>query len=123
MDTRPAPRPRSREEKVAIVRRWQSSGQKQEDFCRTEQISARTLRGYLRLVPDVSWDRQLKESVTRAIEALSAVLKAMEHQPVVVAPPAPASPSVLVPAVAAHKPPVAAPAMTGRHAGYVFPGR
>ncbi len=120
MDTRLARRARSREEKIAIARRWQSSGKTQEDFCRTEGIASRTLRGYLALVPEVSWDRQLKESVTRAIDALTTIVKALEHQPVMAGVEGPAPvPKPVAPAMS-NKLPTAASAMTGHHAGFVF---
>lgn len=132
MDTRPAPRPSGREEKVALARRWQSSGQTQEQFCREQGfgISPRTLRGYLRLVPRARWDRQLRDAVARAVEALTEIRKALDQQEATPAPspaPVPALPQTVpaqtVPAqtVPVQKAAAAKVGFTGHPVGFVFP--
>jgi hypothetical protein len=125
MDKPHARRRTGREEKVAIARRWQSSGQKQEDFARQEGISSRTLRDYVKLVPGPRWDRQLRSAVEHAADALAVILETLDRSPPPVepsppqpavspaAPSAPPAPTTPAPRPPTPKPLAAAPTLTG----------
>jgi hypothetical protein len=94
---------RGREEKIDLARRWQSSGLTQQQFATEHGISPRTLRSYLRLVPDRHWDDQIRAAVSQAIMTLGGVLQALDGNtagaqgapgaPRAPSPPAPAEPT------------------------------
>ena len=68
--------------KAAIAGGWEQSGLSQEDWAKRWGISSRTLRHYLRRYhPARHWDDELQTVVTRAAEALAAIVKTMNRNP------------------------------------------
>lgn len=62
--------------KLALA--WRTSGMTQQEFCAGRGLSTRTLRNFLRRLPNPRWDRQLRSSVVAAVAALAEILKAMD---------------------------------------------
>ena len=66
-------------QQAAIARGWASSGVSQEVWANQHGISGRTLRLYLRRhCPARHWDDEIQAVVTKANEALTAILVAMK---------------------------------------------